>query len=195
MIRPAQSIAPRQDYPPYRSGETVALFIPCYIDQFFPQVGRATVEILTRLGIPIIFPDEQTCCGQPAFNSGYWDEARPVIRHFCDVFRPHRWIVSPSGSCTAMCRVFFENVDPDPAVTEVGSRVLELTEFLVEVLGVTDLGATLPAQGDAAQRLPHATRAGRGRAAATAAGKGSRPASSARCRTSKSAADSAAPSA
>jgi L-lactate dehydrogenase complex protein LldE len=137
-------VAPRQDEPPYVKGEPVALFIPCYIDQFYPEIGRATVALLTRGGVPAVFPPAQTCCGQPAFNSGYWNEARRVIHHFCDVFERHRWIVCPSASCTAMCRVFFAHVDPDPRIVAVGRRVFELTEFLVDILGVTDTGATFP---------------------------------------------------
>jgi L-lactate dehydrogenase complex protein LldE len=120
------------------------LFIPCYVDQFYPQVGEATARLLERLGVPTVFPDRQTCCGQPAFNSGYWEEAGKVIHHFCKAFADQPWIVSPSGSCTAMCRVFFGHVDPDPRVVEVGRRVFELTEFLVNVLGVTDTGASFP---------------------------------------------------
>ena len=137
--------SPREwEYPKYQSGETVALFIPCYIDQLYPEIGRATVEILERLGIPLAFPEEQTCCGQPAFNSGYWDEARAVVAQFCRAFRDHRWIVSPSGSCSAMARVFFGQLEDSEEFAQVGSRVFELTEFLVNVLGVTDLGATFP---------------------------------------------------
>ena len=135
--------APRK-YPVYEPGEPVALFIPCYIDQFYPKIGEATAELLNWLQIPVAYPEGQTCCGQPAFNSGYWEESRKVIHQFCDAFRDYKWIVSPSGSCTAMCRVFFGHVDPDPAVVEVGQRVFELTEFLVEVLGVTDVGARFP---------------------------------------------------
>jgi L-lactate dehydrogenase complex protein LldE len=119
----------------------VALFVPCYIDQFYPQVAEATARLLGRLGVPVVYPSEQTCCGQPAFNSGYWEEARRVIRHFCDVFAGHRWIVCPSGSCAAMCRVFFGYVDPQERIVGIGRRVFELTEFLVEILGVTDTGA------------------------------------------------------
>ncbi len=137
-------VAPRQDDPPYVPGEPVALFIPCYIDQFYPEIGRATVAVLERHGAACVFPSQQTCCGQPAFNSGYWEEARRVVRHFCDVFAPHRWIVCPSASCTAMCRVFFGHVDPDPRVVAVGRRVFELSEFLVDILGVTDTGAAFP---------------------------------------------------
>ncbi len=131
-------------YPVYEPGEPVALFIPCYIDQFYPQIAQATAELLTWLQVPVVYPPEQTCCGQPAFNSGYWDEARRVVRHFAEAFGDHKWIVSPSGSCTAMCRVFFGHVDPDERVVEVGRRVYELTEFLVEVMGVTDVGARFP---------------------------------------------------
>lgn len=136
--------APRQDAPPYQPGEPVALFIPCYIDQFYPGIGQATAELLRRQGCSVVFPEEQTCCGQPAFNSGYWDESRGVIRHFVRTFSKYRWIVSPSGSCAAMCRVFFGHVDADEQVVAVGRRVFELTEFLVDILGVTDVGARFP---------------------------------------------------
>ena len=144
MIRPTSTSPPRWDYPKYEPGEPVALFIPCYIDQFYPQIGEATARLLTRLGVPVVFPEGQTCCGQPAFNSGYWDEARRVVRQFCNAFREHRWIVSPSGSCAAMCRVFFGHVDPAPSVVDVGRRVFELSEFLVESMGVVDVGAHFP---------------------------------------------------
>ncbi len=144
MTQPSTNPSREGEYPKYEPGEPVALFIPCYVDQFFPQVGEATARLLTRLGVPVVFPDRQTCCGQPAFNSGYWEEARKVIRHFCKALAGHHWIVSPSGSCSAMCRVFFGHVDPDPEVVEVGRRVFELTEFLVDILGVTDTGANFP---------------------------------------------------
>ncbi len=144
MTQPTYASQWPWQYPEYQAGEPVALFIPCYIDQFYPQIGQATARLLASRACRWSFPAEQTCCGQPAFNSGYWDEARRVIRHFCDVFAPHRWIVCPSGSCTAMCRVFFGHVDPDPRIVGVGRRVFELTEFLVDILGVTDTGATFP---------------------------------------------------
>lgn len=144
MINLKQSSPPQWDYPKYEPGEPVALFIPCYIDQFYPHVGEATARLLTRLGVPVVFPEGQTCCGQPAFNSGYWEEARRVVHQCCRTFREHRWIVCPSGSCAAMCRVFFGHVDPDERVVAVGRRVFELCEFLVEALGVTDTGASFP---------------------------------------------------
>lgn len=144
MSHPASHLAPRQDSPPYQPGEPVALFAPCYIDQFFPRIAEATTQLLTELGVTVVFPEDQSCCGQPAFNSGYWEEARTVVRHFCKVFRPYRWIVCPSGSCTAMCRVFFGHVDPSEEIVAVGRRVFELSEFLVDILGVTDTGASFP---------------------------------------------------
>lgn len=144
MSEAATKVAPREDEPPYRSGEPVALFVPCYVDQFFPSVGVATVRLLKRFGVPVVFPAAQTCCGQPAFNSGYWEEARRVIRRFRQVFEPYRWIVCPSGSCTAMCRVFFAQADPDPRIAAVGRRVFEVSEFLYDILGVRDTGASLP---------------------------------------------------
>ena len=140
-IHPA---TPVWDFPKYEPGQKVALFIPCYIDQFYPSIGKATVELLEQVGIKADFPDTQTCCGQPAFNSGYWNEARKVIRGFRDAFDGYDWIVTPSSSCAAMARVFFKQADPSPESAEVGSKVFELTEFLVNVLGKTDFGARYP---------------------------------------------------
>ena len=103
------------------------------------------VEILDLLGISVEFPAGQTCCGQPAFNSGYWDEARTVVRNFAKTFEPYDWSICPSGSCTAMCRVFYDHLFPDdPTIPDIGRRVVEFTEFLVNVLHVTDLGASFP---------------------------------------------------
>lgn len=144
MIQSQQGSLPSWEYPKYQPGEEVALFIPCYIDQFFPKIAQSTARLLAKYGVPVVYPEEQTCCGQPAFNSGYWEEARGVIHHFCDVFEKYRYIVCPSGSCTAMCRIFFGHVDPDERIVGVGRRVFELTEFLVEVLGVSDTGASFP---------------------------------------------------
>ena len=144
MVQLKQHSPPQWEYPRYQPGEPVAMFIPCYIDQFYPNIAQSMARLLTRLGVPLEFPGEQTCCGQPAFNSGYWEEARSVIHHFCDTFEKYPWIVCPSGSCTAMCRVFFGHVDPDPRIVEIGRRVVEFSEFLVECLGVTDVGARFP---------------------------------------------------
>ncbi|MDO4574065.1 MAG: (Fe-S)-binding protein [Planctomycetia bacterium] len=145
MIRRVHTAPPAWEYPEYQPGQKVALFIPCYMDQFYPHVGQAVVEILERLGIAPEFPPEQTCCGQPAFNSGYWDQVRPTAMAFVRAFRGYDWIVCPSGSCTAMCRVFYEHLFPgDENVRAVSSRVVEFTEFLVNVLHQVDLGAVFP---------------------------------------------------
>ncbi len=86
----------------------VQLFVTCLVDQFRPEVGESVVNVLERLGIEVDFPEGQTCCGQPAFNSGFWEEARDVARHFLDVFDATEGpIVVPSGSCGAMVRNFY----------------------------------------------------------------------------------------
>ncbi|MGL6196582.1 MAG: (Fe-S)-binding protein [Thermoguttaceae bacterium] len=144
MIEAIENSRQKLEYPKYEKGETVALFIPCYVDQFYPSIGKATVELLENAGVPIEFPEEQTCCGQPAFNSGYWPDAQKVIDHFAKVFEKYRWIVTPSGSCAAMCRLFYEQSAPDSLGARVGKRVFEICEFLVNVLGITDTGASYP---------------------------------------------------
>lgn len=141
MIEALEKSRAKFPYPKYERGEPVALFIPCYVDQFYPWIGKATVQLLEKQGIELIFPEEQSCCGQAAFNSGYWKDAQKVIDHFAKVFEPYSWIVTPSGSCAAMCRVFFEQTRPDSLGAKVGKRVFEICEFLVNVLGITDLGA------------------------------------------------------
>jgi L-lactate dehydrogenase complex protein LldE len=140
----AEPVTSATNAPTYGKGEKVALFVPCYIDQLYPRIGRAVVTLFERLGVPLVYPEEQTCCGQPAFNSGYWEEARPVVRHFARTFAPYSWIVAPSGSCASMCRAFFGQLDPDPQIRSIGGRVYELAEFLVNVLEVTDTGARFP---------------------------------------------------
>jgi L-lactate dehydrogenase complex protein LldE len=133
----------------------VALFVTCYNDVLFPQVGRAVVRILRRLGHDVEFPAGQTCCGQMHFNSGYQDACIPLVERFTDVFDGFDAIVTPSGSCAAMVRMHHPLVAelarradagstlPD-RVTRVAPRVLDLSEFLVDVLGVTDVGARFP---------------------------------------------------
>ena len=143
MIEALERAVPTWEYPEYK-GEEVALFIPCFVDQFFPEAGVATVKILEKLNIPIVYPEDQTCCGQAAFNSGYWDDARKVMAQFGRVFEKYRWIVTPSSACAAMCRVFFKEADPNSPAVAVGARVFELSEFLVDVLKKTDFGARFP---------------------------------------------------
>ena len=133
----------------------VALFITCYNDLLFPEVGRATVRLLQRLGVDVEFPAGQTCCGQMHFNSGYQDDCIPLVERFVDIFEGYDTVVTPSGSCASMVRRYHPVVaelaverGKDPAlpgrVAIVSPRVLELTEFLTDVLGVTDVGARFP---------------------------------------------------
>jgi L-lactate dehydrogenase complex protein LldE len=114
----------------------IAVFITCLTDTLFPQAGRATVRVLERLGHEPVFPEDQTCCGQMHFNSGYRDEGLALARRFERVFADAELVVSPSASCTAMVR---EHCAP-----EIGARVFELSELLVNRLGVEDVGAHYP---------------------------------------------------
>ena len=126
----------------------VALFVPCYVDLINPEVGVSVVRVLRRLGVEVVYPEGQTCCGQPAFNSGFFDEARTVARHFLEVFEKERWdyVVCPSGSCTTMVSHYYPFLLKDlPDERErseaLGHRVREFSDFLVNVLKVKDLGA------------------------------------------------------
>lgn len=126
----------------------IALFIPCYVDQFYPAIGTAAAHVLRRLGHEVSYPEGQTCCGQPAYNSGFHDEARRVARRFLPHFRDAEAVVAPSGSCAAMVKVFYrellEGPDAEDAA-DLAHRTWELSDFLVTRLGVTDVGARFPA--------------------------------------------------
>ncbi len=113
----------------------IAFFVTCLVDELFPEVGEASVACLERVGCRPDFPRAQTCCGQPAFNMGYHDEARRLARRFIEIFEPYAAVVAPSGSCTSMVRVFYpELFEGEPEWQErarrLASRVYELTEFL-----------------------------------------------------------------
>jgi L-lactate dehydrogenase complex protein LldE len=118
----------------------VALFITCFNDTLFPEAGRATVALLERLGCEVEFPLEQTCCGQMHGNSGYQDDARPLAERFGRVFADAEAIVCPSASCAGFVREQY----PRLGVPFDGPPVHELCEFLVDVLGVEDVGASFP---------------------------------------------------
>lgn len=127
----------------------VSLFITCYNDTLFPETGKAVVRVLERLGHEVVFPYEQTCCGQMHWNTGYLREAVPVIRHFVDVFRDAEAVCVPSSSCVAMIRDHYPKAAREsgdaPFVADVNAllpRVWEFSEFLVKKLGVEDVGAT-----------------------------------------------------
>ncbi len=118
----------------------VALFITCLNDALFPDAGKATVTLLERLGVTVDFPMAQTCCGQMHYNTGYHADAEPLARSFAQAFAGYEYVVAPSGSCAAMVRDIHPRIVPDVAVP----RVFELSEFLVDVLGVEDVGAYFP---------------------------------------------------
>jgi L-lactate dehydrogenase complex protein LldE len=126
---------------------TVQLFVTCLIDSFYPQTGEAVVSILRRLGMDVDFPRDQTCCGQPNFNAGLRAEARQIAEHTIRVFEKAAGdIVIPSGSCAHMLKHGYPELFADdpawlPRAQTLASRVYEFTEYLVDKLGVTDLGA------------------------------------------------------
>lgn len=129
----------------------VSLFITCLADTFFPEVGESVVQVLRRLGVEVDFPWQQTCCGQVAFNSGYHDEARRVASALIRAFADSEYILAPSGSCAAMCRHYYPMLfrdDPEMQrqADAFNRKLYEFSEFVVKVLGVTDVGARFPAR-------------------------------------------------
>jgi L-lactate dehydrogenase complex protein LldE len=132
------------------SGMRVTLFIPCFVDLMFPNVGISMVQILERRGHRIDCPEELACCGQPAFNSGYWEEARSVAVRVLDRLKDAEAVVVASGSCGAMLKVFyaelFAGTEHAENASALSQKCYEFSEFLVMKLGVTDLGARFPAK-------------------------------------------------
>jgi L-lactate dehydrogenase complex protein LldE len=124
----------------------VGLFIPCLVDQFYPQTGISLVKILKKLKIDFEYPMEQTCCGQPMYNTGYRNEAKILARRFIDLFAKYDYVVAPSGSCTSMVKVLYPTLDFNDIYSDLSrtlsGRMLEFSEFLVDKLGVVDLGST-----------------------------------------------------
>ncbi|MHB8655847.1 MAG: (Fe-S)-binding protein [Terriglobia bacterium] len=126
-----------------------AFFITCLGDQFFPRVGECAVKVLRRLGVEVTFDTAQTCCGQPAFNTGFREEAREVAARVLDQYRDAEYVIAPSGSCTTMVRVFYPELfadDPERLrqALELKKRFFEFSEFIVKVLKVEDVGASFP---------------------------------------------------
>jgi L-lactate dehydrogenase complex protein LldE len=126
---------------------TVQLFATCLVDTFYPEVGEGILNILSRLGVGVDFPPDQTCCGQPSFNAGLRADARQTAEHMIRTFESAPSdILSPSGSCVHMLRVNYAELfqdDPDwlPRAKSLAARTYEFSEYLVDVLGVTDVGA------------------------------------------------------
>jgi L-lactate dehydrogenase complex protein LldE len=123
----------------------VGLFIPCYVDQFYPHVGMATVDLLERFGVEVDYPEGQTCCGQPMANTGLNDEARPLAQRFLEIFKDYEYVVCPSGSCTSMVRNHYdEYLDGRDGFPELKTKTFELCEFLVDVLKVESVEGEFP---------------------------------------------------
>ncbi|MVM31310.1 (Fe-S)-binding protein [Spirosoma sp. HMF4905] len=121
----------------------VGLFIPCYIDQFYPKVAIATLKLLEKVGCDVAYPLQQTCCGQPMANSGYEHLTGGCNDNFVSNFAGYDYIVSPSGSCTLHIKHHLHGTN-ETAATEIRSRIYELTEFLTDVLKISTLEATFP---------------------------------------------------
>src|SRR5919109_790233 len=127
----------------------VSLFVTCLVDQLWPSIGTSAVEVLRRAGCEVVFDERQTCCGQPAFNTGYRPEARALARRLIEIFESSdaEAIVSPSGSCTAMLHHYeqlFEDAGWRARARRLAERTHELSSFLVNGLGVDDVGASFP---------------------------------------------------
>ena len=129
----------------------IALFATCLADTLFPDVAKATVTVLERLGHEVVVPPAQTCCGQMHVNTGYQREAAPLVQHFVEVFEPYDAVVAPSGSCTGCVRhqhavvaERYGSAELADRARAVATRTYELSELLVDVLGVEDVGASFP---------------------------------------------------
>jgi L-lactate dehydrogenase complex protein LldE len=119
----------------------VGLFVPCYIDQFYPQVAIATLQLLEKLGVTVVYPEGQTCCGQPMANSGFEHLAQPCNDLFIDKFQDVDYVVSPSGSCVLHIKDHLHAEGKEETAHKIRTRVMELTEFLTDVVRVKDLPA------------------------------------------------------
>lgn len=132
---------------PSPKGKPVSLFVTCIVDMIYPQTGMSVVKILEHLGIAVDFPMDQTCCGQPGFNAGYHADAKTVARQFLHAFAEAEVIVTPSGSCAAMVRheypQLFAGDSLEPLAQKMASITWEFSEFLVDGLGISDIGAKL----------------------------------------------------
>ncbi|MBO4777011.1 MAG: (Fe-S)-binding protein [Bacteroidales bacterium] len=128
----------------------VDVFIPCFVDQLEPEIGKNLVKILEHVGCKVHYNPQQTCCGQPQFNSGYMKESRELAQKFLNDFAGERYIVSPGGSCTGFIKrryaSLFENENDKKAAVQLSNRLFDICDFLVNVLKIEDLGATFNAK-------------------------------------------------
>ena len=124
----------------------VQIFIPCFIDQIYPTIGFNMVKVLEKAGCEVIYNAQQTCCGQPAFNAGFWGESKEVCTKFLDDFEGAEYIVAPSASCIGFVRNYYAKIFDNSAhlqkAKKIKERVFELSEFLIQILKIEDLGAS-----------------------------------------------------
>ena len=129
----------------------VQIFVPCFVDQLYPQTAMNMVRLLEKAGCEVSYNANQTCCGQPAFNAGFWNDARTVCSKFLKDFNSDEIIVSPSASCFGFVRNYysrlFDNSSVHNDVKAIGQNIYELSDFLVNKLGITNFGAKLPGKG------------------------------------------------
>lgn len=125
----------------------VDIFIPCFVDQMYPNTAFNMVKVLEKVGCAVNYNPQQTCCGQPAFNGGFWDDAKKVGEKLIKEFQNDRYIVSPSASCVGMIKNYypdlFHNSSLHNEYKQIQKNIFELSDFLVNVLKITDIGATL----------------------------------------------------
>lgn len=121
----------------------IGLFIPCYIDQLYPEVAIATYKLLVRFGCDVEYPKEQTCCGQPLYNSGCFDECKPLAKKFIKLFKDYDYIVAPSGSCISMVKHHYKKIDSNAKA--IYEKSFELVEFLHDILKVEQFDSTFNA--------------------------------------------------
>lgn len=130
-----------------RASMNVQLFIPCFVDQLYPDTAFNMIKVLEKAGCTVSYNPNQTCCGQPAFNAGFWDDARTVCSKFLNDFNPNEYIVAPSASCVGFVRNYytklFDNSSVHNDVKALGRNTFELSEFLINVLKKDDFGAVL----------------------------------------------------
>ncbi|MGZ3882394.1 MAG: (Fe-S)-binding protein [Flavisolibacter sp.] len=126
----------------------VQIFVPCFVDQLYPQTAMNMVKLLEKAGCEVSYNPNQTCCGQPAFNAGFWDDAKDVCSKFLKDFDPNQIIVGPSASCVGFVRNYysrlFDNSSVHNEVKAIGENIYELSDFLVNKIGFTEFGAKLP---------------------------------------------------
>jgi L-lactate dehydrogenase complex protein LldE len=126
----------------------VQIFIPCFVDQLFPDTAFSMIKVLEKAGCTVSYNTSQTCCGQPAFNAGFWDESKSVCTKFIKDFSGSDMIVAPSASCVGFVRNYygklFENSSLHNEVKDLGNRIFEFSEFLVQELKIENFGACLP---------------------------------------------------